>query len=506
VKPSLLHRMIRKEIGLAIDEREIALSQVAMTTTGWVEVLKDRTTYEPDGLAQALEKLLSSRYTREELERAKVVVGLPALRVFFSTRPIQVENLQASPEALLHEVFQSPTLSVDDMVVDLIKSKPGLRPLASIVACRKKYLAGVLAALAASGVVPSRVEPSPCALLREAARRHHPPKKSRAYIRVFLGSGHGLAILMAAPELPLLWRPFSLPDGGEAGAILATVGSMRIMGSYCGLDAEMDAVLIHGRADLLDLAEVGASPAMAGIRVNRHDEPALDVAAVVSGLLLSERPGVEPFNLVKSLARRTSFLDLFPWGQALVQAAVLFGATFWLLGQFRGHAAEAVKVKSEVDKYAWAAKVSPQKLAEEKKVLEQQVDAIRAFGETRITWTEFTRDIASKLPNDLALNSFTGQYDLEFSGTKANTKPKRFLTLGLNAPISRTGAMPREIDAFLRILRADRLLKRDFPDVELADLRWTQTVGKPATANFSVVCQPSKAGPSPTPPAAAAGK
>ena len=185
---------------------------------------------------------------------------------------------------------------------------------------------------------------------------------------------------------------------------------------------------------------------------------------------------------------------------------VLIGATLWLLGQSRGHSAEAEKVKSEVGRYAWAAKVTPPKLAEEKKVLEQQVDAIRAFGETRISWTEFTHDIASKLPNDLAMNSFTGQYDLEFSGAKANTKPKRFLTLGLNAPIPRTGAMPREIDAFLRILRADQLLKRDFPDVELADLRWTQTVGKPATATFSVVCQPSKSGPSPTPPAAAASK
>ena len=162
-----------------------------MTTTGWVEVVKDRTSYEPDGLAQALEKLLAAHYTPEDLERAKVSVSLPVLRVFFSTRPIQVEKLQASPEALLHEVFQSPTLSVDDMVVDLVKSKPGLRPLASIVACRKKYLAGVLAALSSAGVEPTRVEPSPCALLRDAARKHHPPKKSRAYIRIFLGANKG---------------------------------------------------------------------------------------------------------------------------------------------------------------------------------------------------------------------------------------------------------------------------------------------------------------------------
>ena len=223
---------------------------------------------------------------------------------------------------------------------------------------------------------------------------------------------------MAAPELPLLWRQFSLPNGGEAGAIRATVGSMRIMGSYCGLDAEIDALAVHGRPDLADLAEPGSSPAIEGLRVSRHDGPGLDLAAVVSGLLLSERPGVDSFNLVKSMARRTSFLDLFPWGQAVAQVVVLVAATFWLLGQLRGHLAEAGKIKTEVGRYAWAAKVTPQKLAEEKKVLEQQVDAIRAFAETRISWTDFTHDVASKLPADLALNSFTGQYDLEFSGRR----------------------------------------------------------------------------------------
>src|SRR5205823_13065133 len=133
--------------GLAIEEREVAVSQVAMTPIGRVEVVQDRAAYEAEGLAAALESLLAKHFSRRDLERARVTVGLPALRVFFSTRPIQAENLQASPEVLLHEVLQSPSLNVDDMVVDLIKAKPGYRALASIVSCRKKYLAGVLAAL-----------------------------------------------------------------------------------------------------------------------------------------------------------------------------------------------------------------------------------------------------------------------------------------------------------------------------------------------------------------------
>ena len=502
MKATLIRLVTRKQIGLAIDEREVAVSQVAMTPIGQIEVVQDRVAYEAEGLAAALEQLLAKHFTRGDLEHAQVNVGLPALRVFFSTRPIQAQNHHASPEVLLHEVLQSPSLNVDDMVVDLIKTRPGLRPLASVVSCRKKYLSAVLATLKSCGVVPSRAEPSPCALLREAGRKHRPPRNSRAYLRVFLGRDQALAVLMAAPDLPLMWRPFALPARGEAGAILATASSLRILGSYCGLEVEVDSVLIHGRPDLGGLAEeVDASPALQGVRVLRHEGPGLDVAAVAAGLTLSPRPGVESFNLVRSLEGRSSFRNLFPWGQAVFQAAVLIMATFWLFARLRDHRAGAEVIRVEDSKYPWAAQISAETLRAEKQKLEKRVVAIRAFVETRINWTSYTHDLADRLPTDLTLTAFHGQYDLEAIGEKAVGKDKKILTLRLNAPIPRTGAMPREIDEFLQILRADPLLKRDFPKVELADLAWKQDSANQAKVDFRVVCQPPKsvhATPAPT--------
>ena len=74
-------------------------------------------------------------------------------------------------------------------------------------------------------------------------------------------------------------------------------------------------------------------------------------------------------------------------------------------------------------------------------------------------------------------------------------KFKHQMTVGLNSPIPKTGAMPREIDGFLRTLRDDPLVRKEFPNVELADLRWTQASGKPPTASFNVVFSPIKAAP-----------
>ncbi len=38
-------------------------------------------------------------------------------------------------------------------------------------------------------------------------------------------------------------------------------------------------------------------------------------------------------------------------------------------------------------------------------------------------------------------------------------------------------------------------MKRDFPSVELAELKWIEIVGKPAAATFIVVCKTAKAVP-----------
>jgi hypothetical protein len=494
---AVLNRLaLRKDIGLAIGDREVAVSEVATTPLGRVEVVRDREPIGDDGLAPAVGRLMARRFTRKEVAGARVAIGLPALRIFFSTRPIQADNKETSPEILLHEVFQSPNLSVDDMVVDMIRLRTGQRPLASIVACRKKYLSGVLAALGSVGVEPCLAEPSPCAVLRDAAKRLRPPGRSKAFARVILGDGHGLAVLMTAPEAPLMWRPFDLPAGGEAAAIRAAVASLGSLGRFCGQEGELDAVLVHGRPDLGPLAEVAEAEALPGVKLLRHEAPALDEAAVAAGLAEGAGPGVAAFNLVRSLGRGLSIFEIFPWAQTVLQVAVLAAAALFVHHNLGKARAEARAARAEDARYEWAAKAPTPKLLEEKSDLAARAEAIRSFLATRVLWTAFARDMAARLGPEIALTSFQGTAELE--GGKS--KPKRSLAMKLAAPIRKSGGMPKEIDGFLRALRDDPLVKREFPEIEMGDLRWTAATGMSSsstpTATFGVTCLPgAKAAP-----------
>ena len=127
-----------------------------------------------------------------------MAIGLPALRVFFSTRPIQADNREASPEVLLHEVLQSPNLNIDEMAVDMIRLSPASGRWRAWSACRQKYLAGVLAALEAAGssrARPSR-RPAPCCATRRAAPA---AAAAKAFVRVFLGAAGAWPCCVARP-------------------------------------------------------------------------------------------------------------------------------------------------------------------------------------------------------------------------------------------------------------------------------------------------------------------
>lgn len=482
---------LRREIGVMIDEHEIAVSQVATTVFGPVELTRVATPYEPDRLAAALERVVKPLLPRKKLARMHVAVGLPMLRVFFSTRPIQYDFRDASPQVLLHEVLQSPMINIDDMFVDLIRTQPGRRLVASIASCRKKYLSGVLAALEGCEIRPSRVEPAPCALLRAAVYRHRSPQRAKEVLRIFLGEARALAVLTAR-DIPLIWRSFDLPPGSEAKAITSAIGSLAILGKYCGTEAECDAVMIHGRPDLGSLSGLTAGGSSPGLGVIRCEGPGLDNTSIAFGLALGCHPNVEAFNLARSLKSRDSIWEIFPLGGTIAQVLILLLSLFFLTSRLRGEKAAYQVARAEDRRHTWAASLDETRLEKEKTELEQKVEAIRTFLATRIVWSDYIHDIAARVSPDVKVLSFSGKCELELMDKKrdAGMKPKKTLVLRLASPIPRGGSMPVEIDRFLGSLRSDSLLMRDFPVVELADLQWNQpTQREPPHASFTVICR-----------------
>ena len=483
----------RQAIGVHVGEKELALSQVASTLLGPVEVRRTRVAYKPDELGAALAAALRSFPGRK---RRPLAIGLVPQRVLFSTRPIRSANLDARPETLLHEVLQSPNLSSEDMIVDVVKARPGHRQVAGIVCCRRKYMSDLLAALHGCPARLRRVEPSPCALLRAAVRRYPTPRRARVVLRVFLGEEQGLAVVTAG-RLPIIWRLFELRAGAEAEAILSIARALQTLEVHCGVDSPIAAVMVHGRPDLHEAFEATEFQEKLAVRLSCHEGPALDAGAIAHGLALGclEQTD-ETFDLARGLKPPLSWRELMPWGELAVVAALLLCMALFL--DFRRSSVEEhyMATRAQNRQRSWLASMTDAQLTAEKQDLERRLEAVNRFLSSRVLWTSEARELAARLPARASLTALQGVSELELPG-KGKDGPiqgKKFLAIKAAVPAPADGAVPREIDGYLESLRAAQSLKQDFPIVELGDIKLAQSQrGGGAIATFSILCLPRPA-------------
>ncbi len=151
MRSALSRIAIRKAVGLYFGDQEIAISKVASTPLGPVEIFTAREHYTPDDLPAAIERLLVPQLGRKR--RVPVAVGLPTSRVFFGTRLVQA-GAAPSAESVLQKALCSSNIGVDDLSVDLLRGEVNKSPVCSVAACRRKYMAGVVAVLSHCGVSP----------------------------------------------------------------------------------------------------------------------------------------------------------------------------------------------------------------------------------------------------------------------------------------------------------------------------------------------------------------
>jgi hypothetical protein len=491
VKTLLGKLSFQKVLGLFVGEREVTLSQVAATPLGPVELARRSEPYEPDQLGETVTRLVEPFLGRRKKARPQAALGLPTLRVFFSTRPIRTTKKDPSPQVLLHEVLQSPTLSIDDMAVDLIRAQPGKRKVASIVSCRKKYLNGLMGALGSTPLRLVRAEPAPCALLRVAALQLAAPRRARTVVRVFLGAREALAVAVCA-GLPLVWRAFALLPGREPPSLASSIRSLHALLPHCGVEGGIDALLIHGRADLHERLESEVSEHGLAARLLFARGPELADTSVAFGLALGcLGPAGETFDLAHALKPRARLRDLVPWGELAVQAALLVCMALFLLARSHDVDDACRAVQGAVARQKVLKSAPEAALRKEKKDLEQQVEAIRTFLAGRVLWSAHLHELSARLPTSAPLMGLQGQCELERAKKGEAGRSKKSLVLKASAPITPGGSTPREIDDFVGSLRGDPLLQKDFPLVELADIRWQ--AGTPTSkplATFTVVCLP----------------
>ncbi len=483
----------RKSLGLVINERQLVLSMTVITALGATEVERRTLPLGGDSLQEALRKLLEPLASQPRWLKAPVYVGLPALGVFFSSRPIKALLRDAAPQALLHEILQSSNLNVDDMEVDMLRLQPGKQAVASIVACRKKYLSPILECLADCGLTVARIEPAPCALVRAAQARYRTPRRASVVLRIFVGSDSTLAVL-CSPEQPLLWRSFRLQGREMAATILTALRAMGTLCQYVGLQQSIDTLMIHGARDL---ASLGIDPARdaPGVRMSAHEGPALDAEELATVLAQScQNPELETFNLIREVAPPAPVLSMVPIGQIAFQVVVLAAATGLMIDDLRRVETSGTAIEQELTSIDWLKNQPDAKLEAERKELTTRVESAQKYLASRILWTECLREVATRLPPDMVATAIDGQSDFN-PAVKDPTKLRRSFTVALEVPTPVSGAIPPEVNQLLTSLRSSKVLSDYLPTIEMAALRWgtSRATNLPA-ATFSVVCQPPPKG------------
>jgi hypothetical protein len=483
-----------KGIGLYIGEHEVAVSQVASTPLGQVEIARHCETYEPEQLAAVVTRLVKSLAgSRNRI--VPVALGICARRVFYSTRPYRTENNGATPQALLREVWHSPNVCIDEMTVEMVTSEFGKDKLASLVSCRTEYLAGLLKMLTGCGIRPVLTEPSPFALLR-AGLKERRVRRTTVALRVFLSDQDALAMITSGPTC-VLWNSFKLPAGREPSTLCSAIRSCQTMASHCGIDTAAEVVIVHGRPDLRKDLTDEEFVKRVGVPVSCCDGPELGPQEIAFGLALGSLGSQSSMalDLSRSMKASPTVWQIVPWGEIAVQIALVVCVAFFMMARWHGVEQAVAPVTADLAKHGWQRGKPQGELTKERDFLSQRVEAIRKFIGTRVVWARFTSDISGRLPRTANLTGLQGFCELEDGNTK--TKSKKSLIVRASAPIAKDGSTPQEIDQFLNTLHDSPLLHRDFPIASLADIKWAEVKRKDSVpeALFTVICLAKPSGP-----------
>ncbi len=319
---SLLAKIsMRRFVGLYLGEHEVAISEIAVTPLGAVVVASRSEPCGQNELLSVIERILQSLQGRKQ-RRLQVAVGLPNSRVFFGTRPLRAGS-ETSPESVMQKLLCSPNVTTDDLTIDMVKSTINKSPVATVTACRKKYMAAILAVLQRCGAQACRTEPAPCALVRAAAKQYRPPRRVKTLLRIFLGTAEGVAVL-TLDGLPLAWRCFALPSFSEGMSILSATRTLISQSRYYEMETPLEYAIVHGRPDLHERLQKEGLPSEIGTRMVWREGPALSPESMALGLALGCVDQADAgFDLSRLMKPKASLRDIFPWGELACECVLM---------------------------------------------------------------------------------------------------------------------------------------------------------------------------------------
>ncbi|MFI5454616.1 MAG: hypothetical protein ACHRXM_04120 [Isosphaerales bacterium] len=480
-------------IGLVIDQEQIALSVMATTLRGRREIACKMQECGGQSPEEVLRRMLEPWIPSPGAKRAKpkpwVQVGVPESQVFQAVVPITHANRNATPQSFFLEAVQATNVRAEDRIIDLLKLELNKQPLACVAASPRGAIASLVDMMNELGTRVGLAEPAPAALYRAGAFYRKAPRGSKLAVRFFLGREQAIGVLAAGAQ-PLFWHTFDLRPGDETAAILAAYSTLWMLGRHGRITLPIDTLIVHGRPELALTQDPKAFHQRTGARLIRSALPNYDLAAKALGVALANPLANEAgHNLARTLKPAVSIREIFPWGELVLQGALVGAVSLFLIVTAGEANARHQAVGTQLRSFSWLKQQDQAKLDAEKNSLQERLKVMAAFRGSRVGWSVLFRTIAAAAPESTIITGLSGDAEVEATGKSA--KPKKQLTVNFATPMSEDGSMPREIDGFLASLRGELMLKQHFPLIEVSGLK--ANPGKPGEHSFesySIVCLP----------------
>ena len=490
-----------RSIGIYISGDCITVTEVGSTYTGRIVLKQYRSEFRDEEPGPALRQMLEENISHRQRQNMPVCIGLGPEQTFFMTCISNLEpNETPSLKNLLEASGAKSGLETEGTVADFFKISK-LRPtgnqLWTVTASRRKFVEQLYKAVQDSGVQNVSLQPGPISLPITTKQLPRPCKTWKITVRIYFNAKGGLAILVVDGR-SIVWREFAYSVEERLKIIVSVVRTLIAYAATAFGILRIDGIVLQGdkAAELVDVItdEVGyQTVAVEGEGfTDAQCSYGLALSATQSTGAATSDESRTCLDLFRTLRATPSILDMFPWKLAVI-VIIMVACMGFMMWQ------RASELTNKYDtfvrqnaSYEWTKRLKTGEISNERKQLLSEVQAVSKFISTRIVWSDYLRDLPTRLPVNACLSNIWAVNELkEMNKKKQGRRVKKSLTMQGVTKFSQGTAAPQEIEAFLESLRKVDLLKRDFPLVQLAEIKWRRE-GESEIAMFTVVALPKK--------------
>lgn len=478
-----------RAIGVYFCGDRVSITDVGTTVKGLTTLNQQSFEVADRSLTSILQEYIKNHGGRN----VPVCLGLKPEQTFFITAGAEYEQQQQQGQlrdkllenAGFHNAEERNGVVVDYFKINRIKSSTG--QLHSVGICKKQLAQELCSALEQAGFKNFLLRPTPWSMSVFSSKL---PKRSRSwkvFVQIFLNETGGLAVLVVEKN-PMCWKRFSSPSESVEKMISAIRGIF-IQSAVTLARPAVDGIILQGaNAEQLGQRLYDSL----GIEVVVADGPGFTDSYCSHSLAMSARSkDKSQFDMFRELRTKPSIMKMFPRKAAAV-IVFIAGCMAFMMWQKASELADACSsLKKQDSTHKWAVSKSTRDIAQEREALLSETEAVEGFLSSRIVWSDYLRDLPTRLPPNVTFSNVKATCKLVDAKKERGGKIDKSLTLRGVTSFDKGRAAPEEIEAFLESLRKVELLQRDFPKVQLAEIKWRRQ-GSSDKALFTVLALPGK--------------